>query len=72
MCLLFPDLLQRLRNLRHEINFEELLSYVCYIVDYYYRNKIELTIKHRDNTLYLNQSQNSLNQILKYLANVKN
>ena len=55
-----------------EINFEELLSYVCYIVDYYYRNKIELTIKHRDNTLYLNQSQNSLNQILKYLANVKN
>ena len=55
-----------------EINFEELLSYVCYIVDYYYRNKIELTIKHRDNTFYLNQSLNSLNQILKYLANVKN
>ena len=55
-----------------DIIFEDLLSYVSYIVDYYYRNKIELTIKHRDNTFYLNQSLNSLNQILKYLANVKN
>ena len=55
-----------------DINFEDLLSYVSYIVDFYYRNKIELTIKHRDNTFYLNQSLNSLNQILKYLANVKN
>ena len=55
-----------------DINFEDLLSYVSYIVDYYYINKIELTIKHRDNTFYLNQSLNSLNQILKYLANVKN
>ena len=55
-----------------EINFEDLLSYVSYIVDYYYKNKIQLTIKHRDNTFYLNQSQNSYHQILKYLANVKN
>ncbi len=55
-----------------EINFEDLLSYVSYIVDYYYRNKIDLTIKHRDITFYLDQSLNSLNQILKYLANVKN
>ena len=55
-----------------EINFEDLLSYVSYIVDYYYINKIHLTIKHRDNTFYLNQSQNSYHQILKYLANVKN
>ena len=55
-----------------EINFEDLLSYVSYIVDYYYRNKIDLTIKHRDFTFYLDQSLNSLNQILKYLANVKN
>ncbi len=55
-----------------DINFEDLLSYVSYIVDFYYRNKIELTIKHGDNTFYLNQSLNSLNQILKYLANVKN
>ena len=55
-----------------EINFEDLLSYVSYIVDYYYRNKIDLTIKHRDITFYLDQSLNSLNQILTYLANVKN
>ena len=55
-----------------EINFEDLLSYVSYIIDYYYTNKIQLTIKHRDNTFYLNQSQNSYHQILKYLANVKN
>ena len=55
-----------------EINFEDLLSYVSYVVDYYYRNKIDLTIKHRDITFYLDQSLNSLNQILKYLANVKN
>ena len=55
-----------------EINFEDLLSYVSFIVDYYYTNKIHLTVKHRDNTFYLNQSQNSYHQILKYLANVKN
>ena len=55
-----------------EINFEDLISYVSYIVDYYYRNKIDLTIKHRDFTFYLDQSLNSLHQILKYLANVKN
>ena len=55
-----------------EINFEDLLSYVSFIVGYYYTNKIQLTIKHRDNTFYLNQSQNSYHQILKYLANVKN
>ena len=55
-----------------DINFEDLLSYVSYIVDYYYRNKIDLTIKHRDITFYLDQSLYSLNQILKYLANVKN
>ena len=55
-----------------EINFEDLLSYVSYIIDYYYTNKIHLTIKHRDNTFYLNQSQTSYHQILKYLANVKN
>ena len=55
-----------------EINFEDLLSYVSFIVGYYYTNKIQLTIKHRDNTFYLNQSQTSYHQILKYLANVKN
>ena len=55
-----------------EIPFEDLLGYVSYIVDYYYKNKIELTIKHRDNIFYLNHTQNSFYQILKYLANVKN
>ena len=55
-----------------EIPFEELLGYVSYIVDYYYKNKIELTIKHRDNIFYLNHTQNSFYQILKYLANAKN
>ena len=55
-----------------ELPFEDLLRYVSYIVDYYYRNKLELTIKHRDSTFYLNQSQSSFQQILKYLANVKN
>ena len=55
-----------------EIPFEDLLGYVSCIIDYYYKNKIELTIKHRDNTFYLNHTQNSFYQILKYLANVKN
>ena len=55
-----------------KIPFEDFLGYVSYIVDYYYKNKIELTIKHRDNIFYLNHTQNSLYQILKYLANVKN
>ena len=65
------NLILNLDNYKN-INFEDLLSYVSYIVDYYYRNKIDLTIKHRDITFYLDQSLNSLNQILKYLANVKN
>ena len=55
-----------------EIPFEDLLCYVSYIIDYYYKNKIELIIKHRDNTFYLNHTQNSFYQILKYLANAKN
>ena len=42
------------------------------VVLYYYKNKIELTIKHRDNVFYLKHTQNSFHQILKYLANVKN
>ena len=51
------NLILNLDNYKH-INFKDLLSYVSYIVDYYYRNKIELKIKHRDNTFYLNQSLN--------------
>ena len=51
-----------------EINFEDLLSYVSYIVDYYYKNKIQLTIKHRDNTFYLNQSQNLVSSNIKVFS----
>ena len=55
-----------------EIPFEDLLSYASFIIDYYYKNKIELTFKHRDSEFYLNQNTNSLNQILSYLADVQN
>ena len=55
-----------------ELPFEDLLGYVSFIVDYYYRNKIELTVRHRDNTFYLKQTESSFQLILKYLANVKN
>ncbi len=55
-----------------EIPFEDLLSYTSFIIDYYYKNKIELTLKHRDNVFYLNQNSNSLNQILSYLSDVQN
>ena len=54
------------------IPFETLLSYVSYIVHYYFKNKTDLTVKHLDQTFYLNQNENSLKQILKYLANVQN
>ena len=55
-----------------EIPFEDLLSYATFIIDYYYKNKIELTLKHRESLFYLNQNTNSLNQILSYLADVQN
>ena len=55
-----------------EIPFEDLLNYATFIIDYYYKNKIELTLKHRDNVFYLNQNSNSLNQILSYLSDVQN
>ena len=59
-------------DLYQSIEFETLLSYVTFIVQHYYKNKINLTVKHLDQTFYLNQNENSLNQILKYLANVQN
>lgn len=59
-------------DLYQSIEFETLLSYVAFIVQYYYKNKINLTVKHLDQTFYLSQNENSLNQILKYLANVQN
>ena len=59
-------------DLYQSIEFETLLSYATFIVQYYYKNKINLTVKHLDQTFYLNQNENSLNQIYKYLANVQN
>jgi hypothetical protein len=59
-------------DLYQSIEFETLLGYVTFIVQYYYKNKINLTVKHLDQTFYLNQNENSLKQILKYLANVQN
>jgi len=59
-------------DLYQSIEFETLLSYATFIVHYYYKNKINLTVKHLDETFYLSQSENSFNQILKYLANAKN
>jgi hypothetical protein len=59
-------------DLYQSIEFETLLSYATFIVQYYYKNKINLTVKHLDQTFYLNQNENSLKQILKYLANVQN
>ena len=40
-------------------------------IHYYFKNKTDLTVKHLDQTFYLNQNENSLKQILKYLANVQ-
>jgi len=59
-------------DLYQSIEFETLLSYATFIVQYYYKNKINLTVKHLEQTFYLNQNENSLKQILKYLANVQN
>ena len=54
------------------IEFEKLLNYSSYIVNYCYEKKLNLKIKHKDNELYLNDNNQSLNRILKYFANVKN
>ena len=54
-----------------KIPFELLLSYATYIILSYFNKKIELTVKHKDNTFYLKSNRSSLNQILKYFANVK-
>ncbi len=56
----------------NHINFEQLLSNVVYIVKLYYANKANLTIKHKNKFFELDNNQQSLNQILKYLAYVKN
>ncbi len=56
----------------NELEFELLLSYSIYIIQYFYRNKINLTLKHQGNTFLLDKNEKSLNQIYKYLANAKN
>ena len=56
----------------NELEFELLLSYSIYIIQYFYRNKINLTLKHQGNIFLLDKNKKSLNQIYKYLANAKN
>ena len=53
------------------IPFELLLSYSIYIIKYFFKKKLQLTIKHNDNNFHLKSNQSSLNEILKYFANVK-
>ena len=54
------------------LDFELLLSYSVYIIQYFYQNKINLTIKHKGKIFSLDKNEKSLNLIYKYLANVKN
>ena len=56
----------------NELEFELLLSYSTYIIEYFYQNKINLTLKHQGNIFLLDKNKKSLNQIYKYLANAKN
>ena len=56
----------------NELAFELLLSYSVYIIQYFYQNKINLTLKHQGITLLLDENEKSLKQIYKYLANAKN
>ena len=53
------------------IPFELLLSYSIYIIKYFFKKKIQLILKHNDNNFHLKSNQSSLNEILKYFANVK-
>ena len=53
------------------IPFELLLSYSIYIIKYFFEKKIELILKHNDNNFHLKSNQSSVNDILKYFANVK-
>ena len=59
-------------NKYNYIEFEKLLCYSVYILDYYFKNKLELTLKHNDKIFYLNKNKSSVSKILKYLSNVKN
>ncbi len=59
-------------NKYSHIEFEKLLSYSVYILDYYFSKSLNLTFKHKDNVFHLKENKNSLNEILKYISNVKN
>jgi len=54
------------------LDFELLLSYSIYIIQHFYKNKINLTLKHQGKTFLLDKNEKSLNQIYKYLAYAKN
>ena len=58
-------------NKYSHIEFEKLLSYSVYILDYYFSKSLNLTFKHKDNLFHLKENKNSLNEILKYISNVK-
>ena len=53
------------------IPFELLLSYSVYIIKYFFQKRMQLVLKHNDNKFHLKSNQSSLNEILKYFANVK-
>ena len=53
------------------IPFELLLSYSTYIIKYFFQKKMHLILKHNENSFHLRSNQSSLNEILKYFANVK-
>ena len=53
------------------IPFELLLSYSIYIIKYFFQKRMQLILKHNDNKFHLKSNQSSLNEILKYFANVK-
>jgi len=58
-------------NQYSKIPFELLLSYATYIVQFYFHKKKDLSVKHKENIFYLKSNRSSLNQILKYFANVQ-
>ena len=53
------------------IPFELLLNYSTYIIKYFFKKKVQLILKHNENNFHLKSNQSSLNEILKYFANVK-
>ncbi len=58
-------------NAYKHLDFEILLNYSVYILNYFFRNKKNLTFKHNDKIISLTENKESLDQILKYLSDVK-